>query len=122
MAKARIRTSSGDLVNIQFAIDPYAVPRGVTLTSELLADMIRRKAITSSGRWNGHSIEDGKAGKDPKGIHLYIKRWQNPDRNTGAGRSWRYAGRDQESQDEAWGSLRLVIASAEISITPIRKR
>lgn len=113
----RIRPSSGDLVTIQISARlKKGVPRK-WITSALLEEMIRHKADTSTGFWNNDHCEDCKQGDDPTGISLVIIRWSNPDRLASEDQGYRYADPDSVTeQDEAWGTLRRVIAKAQLSI------
>ncbi len=98
----------GDLVSIQISARLKRVPKGLRITKALLADMVRRKAETSAGYWDGNNAVLGaKAGKDPKGIELKIVRWRNPGRNSAGLRGWRSG-----IQADAWGSLRNPLAAA----------
>jgi hypothetical protein len=113
----RIRKSSGDLVAIQLSIrTKKAVPKK-WLTRALLDQMIRRKAETSQGQWDGYKVAGAVEGVDPTGIKIAIIRWRNPDRLVDEDTGWRYADPDSPSeQADAWGSLRRVIQTAALSI------
>jgi hypothetical protein len=98
----------GDLVSIQISARLKRVPKGLKITKALLADMVRRKAESSAGFWDGSSsVVGARAGKDPKGIELKIIRWRNPGRKSSGLRGWR-----QGTQADAWGSLREPLAAA----------
>ncbi len=102
----------GDLVSIQISARLKRVPKGLRITKRLLADMVRRKAETSAGFWDGKSSVTGaREGIDPKGIELKIIRWRNPGRNRAGLRGWRSG-----SQADAWGSLRNPLSAAAFSI------
>jgi hypothetical protein len=116
-----IRKSSGDLVAIQIAVRfKKGFPKKTfkkVLSKELIENLIRYKAETSTGHWaNGEAI-DCKQGYDPDGIHLAIIRWRNPDRLAQEDAGWRYADPDsEEEQDAAWGTLRRIIQSAALGV------
>jgi hypothetical protein len=112
-----IRKSSGDLVAIQIAIRlKKGIPKDA-LSRELLENLIRHKAETSTGHWNGQNCVGCKQGDDPEGIQLAIIRWRNPDRLAEEDTSWRYADPDSPSeQDDAWGTLRRIIQTAPLGI------
>lgn len=112
-----IRPSSGDLVAIQISARlKKGVPKKL-ITRELLEAMIRRKAETSTGQWNGFVVKGASEGIDPTGIKLSIIRWRNPDRLASEDTGWRYADPDSPSeQADAWGSLRRIIQSAPLSV------
>lgn len=105
--------AGGDLVTIQIAARLKKVPKGLKVTKALLADMVRRKAATSSGFWDGRTVVGAKEGIDPRGIELRITRWKNPDRKRRGLRGWRTS--PPATQAEAWGSLRHPIAAAAIA-------
>jgi hypothetical protein len=107
VTKFKVRSSSGDLVEVQIAAIVHSRPKGVKLTRELLESMIRHKAETARGQWNGRSVVGAYEGENPKGIELKIIRWRNPDRLADEDTSWR-----EGSQADAWGSLRRIIANA----------
>lgn len=121
-----IRKSSGDLVAIQIAIRVSAEVkkamnrRGknkLVLSREVLESMIRHKAETSTGHWDGDHCSGCMQGDDPTGIQLLIIRWRNPDRLVDEDQGWRYADPDSPSeQDDAWGTLRRVIQTAPLEI------
>src|SRR5512146_176458 len=77
-----IRRGSVDLVNIQVVAELYRVPKGIKITQAMLAEAVRRKAETSTGKWNPKKgrTENAHAGDDPPGIRLKIKQWRNPER------------------------------------------
>jgi len=110
------RGSSGDLVAIQISAQLNRVPKGFKITREILEEMIRNKANSSEGHWNGYTVEGAKEGDDPPGIRLLIIRWKNPDRDLPEDRGYRYATDDPEEQAQAWGSLRRIISSAALSV------
>jgi hypothetical protein len=112
-----IRKSSGDLVAIQIAIRlKKGVPKKA-LSRELLENLIRHKAETSTGVWVNDHCEGCKQGEDPEGMSLVIIRWRNPDRLADEDQDWRYADPDSPSeQDDAWGTLRRVIQTAPLGI------
>jgi hypothetical protein len=120
-----IRKSSGDLVAIQIAIRVSKEVKNamrrkrnpLKLTRELLEDMIRHKADTSTGEWVVDHCEGCMQGDDPTGIELKIIRWRNPDRLAAEDQGWRYADPDSASeQDDAWGTLRRIIKTAPLGI------
>lgn len=118
-----IRKSSGDLVAIQIAVRvskfvTNAMRRNkIKLSRQLVESMIRHKAETSRGQWNGTYVEGAHEGDDPPGIHLAIIRWKNPDRLADEDSGWRYANPDSSSeQADAWGSLRRIIQVAPLGI------
>lgn len=123
-SKYVIRKSSGDLVAIQIAIRVSAEVKkqmrrksGLKLTRELLESMIRHKAETSTGHWDGDHCSGCMQGDDPIGIELKIIRWRNPDRLADDDQGWRYADPDSPSeQDEAWGTLRRIIQTAPLGV------
>jgi hypothetical protein len=109
--RIRAHHPGGDLVSIQISARLKRVPKGIKITKALLADMIRRKAQTSAGEWDGKdSVRGAREGIDPKGITLKIVRWRNPGRNRAGLRGWRTG-----TQADAWGSLRNPLAAAAIS-------
>jgi hypothetical protein len=112
-----IRKSSGDLVAIQIAVRlKKGVPKKA-LSRELIQNLIRHKAETSTGHWNLDHCENCQQGDDPPGIQLAIIRWRNPDRLADEDTGWRYADPDSPSeQDEAWGTLRRIIQTAPLGI------
>lgn len=107
-----IRRGSGDLVNIQVVAELYRVPKGIKITQAMLAEAIRRKAESSTGKWNPKTkrTDGAHAGDDPPGIRLKIKQWRNPERK-GKGKQWR----DEGSQAQRWGSLRQAFQRASIN-------
>jgi|SRR5579863_3585260 len=105
--RMKIAHPGGDLVSIQVSARLKRVPKGMRITKALLADMVRRKAETSGGYWNGNRVVGAAEGIDPPGIELRIVRWKNPDRKTAAGRAWRTG-----KQADAWGSLRHALTGA----------
>jgi hypothetical protein len=119
-----IRKSSGDLVAIQIAVRVSKEVRNagrrnkaLKLSRELLESMIRHKAETSSGHWDGDHCSGCMQGDDPHGIELKIIRWRNPDRLVDDDQGWRYANPDSPSeQDDAWGTLRRIIQTAPLGI------
>jgi hypothetical protein len=113
----KIRKSSGDLVAIQISARlKKGVPKKM-LTAKLLEAMIRHKAETSRGEWNGTYVVGAHEGEDPTGIKLSIIRWKNPDRLASEDQGWRYADPDSPSeQADAWGSLRRIIRDANLSV------
>lgn len=113
----RIRPSSGDLVAIQIAAFLDRVPKGFKMTRTLMDEMIRHKANTSRGEWNGEYVVGAHEGENPPGIRLVILRWKNPDRLATEDSGYRYANPDSPSeQADAWGSLRRIISSAPLSV------
>jgi hypothetical protein len=113
----QINPSSGDLVAIQISarLKP-GVPKKL-ITRALLEQMIRRKADTSAGQWDGFQVAGAMEGIDPTGIKLSIIRWKNPDRLADEDTGWRYADPDSPSeQADAWGSLRRIISHAPLSV------
>jgi hypothetical protein len=112
-----IRKSSGDLVAIQIVVrTKKGIPRKI-LSRELIENLIRHKAKTSTGQWSADHCEGCKQGEDPPGMHLAIIRWKNPDRLTQEDQGWRYADPDsEEEQDAAWGTLRRIIQSASLGV------
>lgn len=99
----------GDLVSIQISARLKRVPKGMRITKALLADMVRRKAESSAGFWDGSRVVGAASGDDPPGIELKIVQWKNPTRRKSGDRAWR-----QGSQAAAWGSLRYALAAAGI--------
>lgn len=112
-----IRKSSGDLVTIQLAIRlKKGVPKKA-LSRALLENLIRHKAETSTGHWVNDHCEGCKQGEDAPGFHIAIIRWKNPDRLAVEDQGYRYADPDSPSeQDDAWGTLRRVISTAQLNI------
>lgn len=112
-----IRKSSGDLVAIQIAIRlKKGIPKKA-LSRELLENLIRHKAETSSGHWDGDHCSGCSQGDDPPGMQLAIIRWRNPDRLAEEDAGWRYADPDSPSeQDDAWGTLRRIIQTAPLGV------
>lgn len=112
-----IRKSSGDLVAIQIAV---RLKKGISkksLSRELIENLIRHKAETSTGTWVNDHCEGCRQGADPTGISLVIIRWKNPDRLASEDQGWRYADPDSEQeQDEAWGTLRRIIQTAPLGV------
>lgn len=98
------RTSSGDLVEVQISVT-YKKRKGLTVTRELIHDMIRHKAETSRGIWKGNRVVGAFEGESIPGFTLKIIRWRNPDRLADEDQGWRSG-----SQADAWGSLRRIIA------------
>lgn len=119
-----IRKSSGDLVAIQIAVRVSAEvkkemrrKKGLKLSRELIESMIRHKAETSTGHWDGDHCSGCMQGDDPTGIELKIIRWRNPDRLAAEDTDWRYADPDSPSeQDDAWGTLRRIIQTAPLGV------
>lgn len=102
----------GDLVSIQISARLKRVPKGLKITKALLADMVRRKAASSAGFWDGtDTVVGARAGKDPKGIELKIVRWRNPGRKSSGLRGWRSG-----TQADAWGSLRAALEAAAFTV------
>lgn len=77
------------------------------ITRALLADMVRAKAESSYGYWDGGTVVGAVEGDDPPGIELKIQRWRNPKRKRSSDRAWRSG-----SQAHAWGSLRYALSAA----------
>jgi hypothetical protein len=96
-----------DYVTIQIAVKLHKVPKGFKPTHAMLESLIRRKAELSAGHWDGSRVVGAKEGPNPPGIELRIVSWANPDR------ARRY-GQRTGPQDDAWGSLRRVLASRSI--------
>ncbi len=108
------KTPSGDPVSFQIAITMHR-PSNVKLTKELLRDMIRHKAETSAGTYEHKTgtVRGAREGRDPVGVTMKITRWRNPARKGAAdNRTYRSHG----SQADRWGSLRLAIAGARITV------
>lgn len=103
-----MRESSGDLVRIQIVAQMRKVPKGMKISKDLLTSMVRHKADTSEGQWDGTQVAGAVEGEDPKGIKLLIIRWSNPERH-GAKKYYRYAEDNPSDQADAWGSLRRVL-------------
>lgn len=105
---------SGDLVSIQISCRLHRVPKGLKITKQLLASMIKHKALTSSGYWDAgsQSVIGAREGENPPGITLNIIRWRNPGRNRATDRGWRSG----DSQADAWGSLWQPIANSLINV------
>jgi hypothetical protein len=110
MATIKAQHPGGDLVSIQISARLKRVPKGLKITKQLLADMIRHKAETSAGIWDGGTVVGAAEGDDPPGIELKITRWRNPSRRDVGDRGWRSG-----SQAQAWGSLRAVLAAAGLA-------
>lgn len=108
----KVRHPGGDLVSIQISARLKRVPKGLKITKALLADMVKRKAETSAGFWDGAQVVGAKEGRDPRGIELKIIRWRNPGRSRSGLRGWR----DYGPQADRWGSLRYAIAGAAFAI------
>ena len=106
----KARMPSGDPVSIQFSITVRR-PSGVKLTSALLSEMVRQKALGSTGQYDPKSgrTKGAKAGPNPRGVTLKIIRWRNPDRR-GKLKAWRSG-----TQAEAWGSLRHAFKNANFN-------
>lgn len=114
-----IRKSSGDLVAIQIAVrvSKEVKESKIKLSRELLENLIRHKAETSTGVWSNDHCSGCKQGDDPTGIELKIIRWRNPDRLADDDQGWRYANPDSPSeQDDAWGTLRRIIQTAPLGV------
>jgi hypothetical protein len=107
--KFKIRTSSGDLVEIQLVAIFHKPPKGFKPSRELIESMFRHKAATARGQWNGVRVVGAYEGESPKGVELKIIQWRNPDRLADEDQGWR-----QGSQADAWGSLRRIIANAAL--------
>lgn len=105
--KIKAMHPGGDLVSIQISARLKRIPKGMKITKALLADMVRRKADTSYGYWDGKKVVGASEGDDPSGIELKIVRWRNPNRKQASDRAWRTG-----SQAHAWGSLRQAISAA----------
>lgn len=109
--KFKTQHSSGDLVEIQIAVvfhkRPKGTPKNWRPSRELVQSMIRHKAATSTGEWNGYRVVGANEGYTPSGVDLKIIRWRNPDRLADEDQGWRSG-----DQADAWGSLRRVISSA----------
>lgn len=100
----------GDPVSIQISVHLKRIPKGMRITKQLLEAMIRRKAETSSGHWDGKSrVVGAREGKDPKGIEIKINSWKNPSR-----KSRDRGDRDYGPQADRWGSLWQIIERAPI--------
>lgn len=106
-----VQHPGGDLVSIQVSARLKRVPKGMKITKALLADMVRRKAETSGGYWDGRRVVGASEGKNPPGIELKIIRWKNPDRKNASDRNWRSG-----TQADAWGSLRNPLSAAASAI------
>lgn len=101
----------GDPVSIQISVRLKRIPKGMRITKKLLEAMIRRKAETSAGHWDGKSkVSGAHEGIDPPGIELKIQSWKNPDRQRGRDRKDRNYG----PQSDRWGSLWQIIERAPI--------
>jgi hypothetical protein len=87
------------------------------LSRELLENLIRHKAETSTGHWDNDHCSGCRQGEDPPGMQLAIIRWRNPDRLAEEDTGWRYADPDSPSeQDDAWGTLRRIIQTAPLGV------
>lgn len=109
--KFKVAHGSGDLVSIQISAKLKRVPKGLKITKQLLADLVRHKALTSSGQWDGRNVIGAREGDDPPGIELKIIRWRNPGRKSSSDRGWR-----EGPQAEAWGSLWQIIVNGLLNV------
>lgn len=100
----KVGSGFGDFLEIQVSAKLKRVPVGVKITRAMIQEMIRDKALDSSGQWNGVRVVGAREGRNPPGIELTIIRWRNANRKkTSSG--WRSG-----DQADAWGSLRRPIA------------
>jgi len=112
--KFHYRSSSGDLIEIQIAAIFHKPPKGLKITKALVDSMIRHKAETARGVWNGYRVVGAYEGESPKGVELKIIQWRNPDRLAEEDQSPR-----SDTQAEAWGSLRGPISSGAFRVGSI---
>lgn len=116
------RDSSGDLLSVQISVKLKRVPKGFKFTRAMIEELIRKKALLSTGEWiqrpGGGFAYNCKAGPNPPGIELTIISWTNPDRY-GRSSGERFPIDDLPvgtGQDEAWGTLRRPIISGRFAI------